>query len=137
MIYLFHIFQAENKEFGIEKFDDRVCVIFESDDPGGESGEFENFFIESLSDWCGFDPKIIASKVYSVVGFDSSIQSKFVYAIEEPGEPGAGISAFTDTVIVLLESGNTGEDPNDFNEHLKLTLHNWYDGAKVSKIDAD
>lgn len=136
MIYLFHIFQAENKEFGIEKFDDRVCVIFESDDPGGESGEFENFLIESLSDWCGFDPKIIASKVYSVVGFDSSIQSKYIYKIDHPGERDAGISAFSDTVIVLLESGNPGGEPGDFSEHIKLALKTWYDGAKIAKIDS-
>lgn len=137
MIYLFHIFQAALEEFGIEKYNDRVCVIFESDNPGGEPGEFEDFFSDLLREWCSFDPEIMSSKVDSVVGFDSSIQSKFVYAIEQPGEPGAGISPFTDTVIVLLESGNTGDDPNDFNEHLKLTLRNWYDGAKVSKIDAD
>ena len=136
MIYLFHIFQAENKEFGIEKFDDRVCVIFESDDPGGGSGEFENFFIESLSDWCGFDPKIIASKVDSVVGFDSSIQSKYIYKIDHPGERGAGISAFPDTVIVLLESGNPGGEPGDFVEHIRLALKTWYEGAKIIKIDS-
>jgi hypothetical protein len=133
VIYLFQIFQAQNKEFGIEQYNDRVCVIFESGNPGGEPGEFETFFGDSLTEWCGFDPEVIASKVDSVVGFDSLIQKKYIYKIDHPGEPGAGVSSFSDTVIVILESGDTGEDPGDFVEYIQLALRNWYDGANVSK----
>lgn len=137
MIYLFQIFQPKREEFGIEEYNDRVCVIFESGNPGGEPGEFEDFFKDSLLEWHSFDPEVIASKVDSVSGLDSSTRKKYVYRVDHPGEQSAGIASFTDTVIVLLESGDTGDDPSDFTEHVRLALKNWHDGAKVLMVESE
>jgi hypothetical protein len=136
MVYLFEIFQAEDEEFGLEQYRDRVCVIFESGDPGGKSEEFETIFSESLSEWCGFDPEVTAQQADTIFGFDSAVQAKYVYEVSHPGESGAGIIGFTDTVTMLLESGDPGGDPGDFAEHIKLALSGWYDGAKVTKIES-
>lgn len=136
MIYLFNIYQAKDEEFGIDEYRDRVCVIVESDDPGGEPGEFETFLSESLSEWCGFDPKITAQQVETIVGFNPASQARYYYEVVAPGEPGAGIRGFTDTVTVLLESGNPGGDPGDFEGHLRAALKEWYDGAKVTQVES-
>jgi len=131
--YLFEIFQAKDEEFGLEQYTDRVCVIFESGNPSGESGEFETVFSESLSDWCGFDPEVTAQKSDNVEDFNSSGQEKYVYTVTGSGE--AEITGFTDTVTVLLESGDPGGDLGDFAEHIKLALSRWYDGANIIRIE--
>jgi len=136
MIYLFNIYQVEDKEFGLEEYNERVCVIFESDDHCGESKEFESFFSKSLSDWLGFDPEITAQQVETIIGFDPSKQMKYNFEVSHPGEPGAGIIGFTDTVTIILESGIPGGDPGDFAGHLKATLVEWYDGAKVTQTES-
>lgn len=136
MMYLFNIHQAKDEEFGIEDYRDRVCVIVESGDPGGEPGEFEAFMGESLSEWCGFDPDITAQQVETIVGFNPASQARYCYEVVAPGEPGAGIRGFTDSVTVLLESGNPGGDPGDFKGHLRAALNQWYDGAKVTQVDS-
>lgn len=135
MIYLFEISQAKNEEFGLEQYKDRLCIIFESGDPGGEPGEFETFFSESISEWCGFDPEVVARQVNTVDGSDSTFKTKCVYEIDDPGEPEAGIEEFADTVTVLLESSDPGGDPGDFVEHIKLALSSWYVGAKIKKVE--
>ncbi len=137
MIFLFEIFQAEDKDYGLKQYTDRVCVTFESGDPGGESGEFDEFFSDSLGEWCGFDPQITARQTSGPVQFDSTVQSKYVFAAVHPGEPGAGITGFTDTVMIILESGDPDGDPGDFAGHLKSTLAEWYDGAKVTEIESE
>lgn len=136
MVYLFEIFRAKDEEFGLEQYRDRVCVIFENGDPGGKPEEFAIFFSKSLSEWCGFDPEVTAQRVNTIVGFDPAIQAKYVYQVNHPGEPEAGKTGFTDTVTMLLESGEPGGDPSDFGEHIKLSLSEWYDGAKVTKIES-
>lgn len=134
-MYLFNIHQAKDEEFGIEEYRDRVCVIVESDDPGGEPGEFETFLSEALSEWCGFDPDITAQQAETIVGFNPASQARYCYEVVAPGEPGAGIRGFTDSVMVLLESGNPGGDQGDFEGHLRAALSEWYDGAKVTQTE--
>lgn len=135
MFFLFEIFQAENEEFGLEQYKDRLCIMFESGDPGGEPGEFETFFSDSISEWCDFDPEVVARQVNTIDEFDYSFKTKYVYKVDDPGEPEAGISEFTDTVTVLLETGDPGGDPGDFAEHIKLALSSWYVGAKIKKVE--
>lgn len=36
---------------GLRPFSDVITVIVDSDDPGGDPGEFESFMIESLREW--------------------------------------------------------------------------------------
>jgi len=136
MIYLFNIHQDKDDEFGLEEYRDRVCVIVESGDPGGDSGEFEAFLSESLSEWCGFDPDITAQQVETIVGFNPASQARYYYEVVAPGELGAGIRGFTDSVTVLLESGNPGGDPGDFAGHIRSVLREWYDGAKITQVES-
>lgn len=59
---------------------------------------------------------------------------QFTYHIDYPGEPAAGLAAFTDEIIVTVASGDPcgptdGDD--SFQEHMLSALREWYDGAKV------
>lgn len=60
MIYLFNIYQAEDKEF-------------------------EAFFSESLSDWFNFDPEITAQQTEKIIGFNPSKQMKCDFEVCHPG----------------------------------------------------
>ena len=55
-----------------------------------------------------------------------------IFDIKHPGEIGAGIYSFTDTVTVNIESGNPGGEEGEFEEHIMDVLCDWYDGAYVS-----
>jgi hypothetical protein len=59
------------------------------------------------------------------------------FKINHPGESGAGIRSFSDTITIEIESGDPGGDVGEFEEHLKQTLIEWYDGAKVELIKVD
>lgn len=58
------------------------------------------------------------------------------FHIEESGEEGAGILPFTDTVEILIESGDPGGEPGEFQEFMRQALLEWYDGAGV-ETDAE
>ena len=48
------LFDIEHKgelSAGINGYSDRVEIIVESDDPGGEPGEFEQHMKEALAEW--------------------------------------------------------------------------------------
>ncbi|MCK5602611.1 hypothetical protein KAR91_12095 [Candidatus Pacearchaeota archaeon] len=53
------------------------------------------------------------------------------FDVEHPGEPNAGISSYTDTVIVDVESGDPGGDHDEFMEYMQSALSEWFDGAGV------
>ena len=60
---------------------------------------------------------------------------KFIYDIEHPGEYGAGIHGFSDTVIVIVESGDPGGESkgeDSFQDFMLQSLREWYDGAGVT-----
>lgn len=58
----------------------------------------------------------------------------YVFQVEHPGEPGAGIIGFTDTVTVTLDSGNPGGDEGEFEEDIRSYLAEWFDGAGVTLV---
>ncbi len=58
---------------------------------------------------------------------------KFIFDIDFHGEPEAGITGYTDTVSIEVESGDPGGEynPGDFVEHMMQALSEWFDGASV------
>ena len=61
---------------------------------------------------------------------------KYIFEINHPGEPAAGIIGFTDTVSVKIESGDPGGEPGEFEAHIQEALAEWYDGAQVKRIES-
>ena len=58
----------------------------------------------------------------------------YLYGVEFSGEPAAGLRGFTDTVTIIVDSGDpggeaTGED--SFQAFMLQALREWYDGAKI------
>ena len=53
-----------------------------------------------------------------------------------PGEPGAGLHSFSDTIEVSVESGNVGDPDGDLASFMTDALKEWYDGAQV-ELSAD
>jgi len=60
---------------------------------------------------------------------------KLIYQVYNPGEPGAGLSAYSDTVTVTVESGNPGGEPGEFAELMRQVICDWYDGSRVTLDD--
>lgn len=56
----------------------------------------------------------------------------YTFNITVPGEYEAGINGFTDTIKILVESGEPGGDSGEFEEHIQSCLKEWYDGGDVS-----
>lgn len=56
---------------------------------------------------------------------------KYKFNIVHPGEYGAGIRSYSETVEVSLESGDPGGDPGDFELFMEDCLADWFDGASV------
>lgn len=57
---------------------------------------------------------------------------KYVFDVYMPDEPMAGLSGFTDTISVTVESGDPGGEPGEFGDCIKQALREWYDGAKIT-----
>lgn len=55
----------------------------------------------------------------------------YVFEIEHHGEAAAGIHGFSDTVHVIVGSGDPGGDPGEFIECVRAALAEWYDGVTV------
>ena len=53
------------------------------------------------------------------------------YDIEHPGEPEAGLRAYSEQVTVTVDSGDPGGSPDEFQEHIQQSLSDWFDGAAV------
>ena len=64
---------------------------------------------------------------------DAASSGSVSFYIYDPGERGAGLNPFDDTVTVSCRSGDFG-DHDDFIEHMKHALEQWYDGATVTVI---
>lgn len=58
-------------------------------------------------------------------------QKWFKFSVYIPSELSAGIRGFSDTVAVIVYSGDPGGDPGEFEAHIKESLMEWYDGGKV------
>ena len=54
------------------------------------------------------------------------------FEIYFPGEMGAGLWPYSDTVIVECKSGDFGGGSGEFAEYMRECLKEWYDGAGVT-----
>ena len=54
------------------------------------------------------------------------------FDVLHPGEPAAGILGYSDQVTVIVESGDPGGDPLEFEEFIRSSLAEWFDGARVT-----
>lgn len=59
------------------------------------------------------------------------MELKLTFDVSHSGEPGAGLTAYSDTVVVALESGEPGGEPGEFEQFMRDCLADWFDGAKV------
>ena len=62
-------------------------------------------------------------------------QGEFVFVVEHSGEKGAGILPFSDLITIQVASGDPGGDDGEFEEFMRGTLKEWYDGAFVETLD--
>lgn len=63
------------------------------------------------------------------------IGKSFKFFIDCPGELAAGINSYTDTITIMVESGDPGGDESgedSFCEFMRSALAEWYDGARVN-----
>jgi hypothetical protein len=56
---------------------------------------------------------------------------KLTFDVEGPSELAAGINGFTDKVTVVVESGDPGGEPGEFQDFIRQALIEWYDTAGV------
>lgn len=61
----------------------------------------------------------------------------FRYDIYSPSELSAGIRAYSDTVTVTVHSGDIGGLDEEFEEHIRASLREWFDGASVTIVDGE
>jgi len=54
-----------------------------------------------------------------------------------PGEMSAGIIGFNDTITVIVDSGDPGGEPGEFEEYIREMLNEWYDGGSVVLVSSD
>jgi hypothetical protein len=62
------------------------------------------------------------------------VKGVYKYEIDSPDELDVGLHGFRDEVTVIVDSGEPGGDPtgeDSFEEYMRQTLIEWYDGAKV------
>jgi hypothetical protein len=59
------------------------------------------------------------------------MSADYKYFINHPGEPAAGISGYTDFIVITVASGLPGGEPGEFQAFIHRVLKEWYDGAKV------
>lgn len=80
------------------------------------------------------EPETIESKVDSTTEHNTvHPPSEYVFEINHPGEPGAGILAFSDKVTVIIESGNPGGEQGEFEALMQMFLNEWYDVPEKKK----
>ena len=60
----------------------------------------------------------------------------FTFEIDAPGESAAGIQPCTDEIIVTVESGDPGGDPDgaEFAQFITDVLKEWYDTTRVELV---
>ena len=55
------------------------------------------------------------------------------FIIRRPDDPAAGIRGFTDEVTVTVASGDPGDTVDEFKDHIRASLQEWYDdGVSVT-----
>ena len=57
------------------------------------------------------------------------------FDIENFGEIGAGLSPYSETVMIDVESGDPGGEDGEFMEFMQSSLAEWFDGSAVSAED--
>lgn len=60
----------------------------------------------------------------------------YVFDIHSLGDGAAGLSGYTEKVTVVLDSGNPLGERGEFEEHIRSSLADWFDGATI-KLVAD
>ena len=56
---------------------------------------------------------------------------KILYEINNPGDSGAGIFPYYEEVTVEVQSGDPGGDPGEFEDYIKQSLREWFDGSRI------
>ena len=63
-----------------------------------------------------------------------NIQPKTIeFSIYHPGERMAGIRAFEDNIKIIIESGDPGGEPGEFEKYIQKFLKEWYDAEVVQE----
>lgn len=58
----------------------------------------------------------------------------FKFQIECPSEYSAGIIGFSDMVTITIDSGDPGGNHGEFEEWMRDSLREWYDGCGVEIV---
>lgn len=58
-------------------------------------------------------------------------ETECIIRIDRPSELAAGLWGYTETVRIVLESGEPMGEPGEFEEFMRGSLGEWYDGASV------
>ena len=58
------------------------------------------------------------------------------FEVNVPSEYSAGIRGFSDSITVIIGSGDPGGEPEEFAKEMRKFLENWYDGGKITIIDS-
>jgi len=70
------------------------------------------------------------------LGEEEEVEKKtYKFYIENPGEEAAGIHSYSERVEVSVDSGDPGGYPGEFQDYMKNSLAEWYDGATVVLYD--
>lgn len=56
------------------------------------------------------------------------------FSVDMPSELSAGLRGFTDFVTITVESGDPGGEPGEFAQHVRDSLAEWFDGARVELV---
>lgn len=59
----------------------------------------------------------------------------YSFDIDKPAELAAGLNGYTDTVTVLVGSGDPGGELGEFEAYMRDCLAEWFDGARVTLND--
>jgi len=60
------------------------------------------------------------------------MSKSYTFDVYSSGDAAAGLSGYTEKVTVVLDSGSPFGEPGEFEEHLRSSLADWFDGATVS-----
>jgi len=62
------------------------------------------------------------------------MKKRITFEIETMDEPAAGIIGAYDQVSLEIESGDPGGEEGEFEEYMRRSLLDWYDGGKITKL---
>lgn len=58
---------------------------------------------------------------------------QYIFKIEHPGEPAAGIASFSNKVDIVVEY-DPGGDPGEFETFMAKSLADWFDVSKIKVV---